>query len=185
MVTETPIFTISHSMKLTALTPSDILESRLVMPRASKAPGTTTVAAPYSADHATSERPVTSHASPATPAPTAACAATTHHGDTVGCLSLKACASSRVSLLKGKSSAASASLPRSKRSFMAKVTVGPSKASGLYTWKPVQLGRTGRSVASNAVDDLTRRHCAQAATLRLRTCGPASRERPPSMRERI
>ena len=50
MTTETPIFTISHNMKLTALAPGDTLESRLVMPRAIKAPGTTTTAAPYSAD---------------------------------------------------------------------------------------------------------------------------------------
>ena len=34
MATETPIFTNSHDMKLTALTPGDMLESRLVMPRA-------------------------------------------------------------------------------------------------------------------------------------------------------
>ena len=52
--TETAIFTISHDMKLTADTPGDMLVSRLVMPRAIKAPGTTTVAAPYSTDHATS-----------------------------------------------------------------------------------------------------------------------------------
>jgi len=54
MTTETAILTISHNMKLTALLPGDMLEIRLVMPRAIKAPGTTTVAAPYSTDHATS-----------------------------------------------------------------------------------------------------------------------------------
>src|SRR5947208_2043019 len=43
MATVTPIFTDSHSMKLAALVPSDRLESRLVMPRAIKAPGTTAV----------------------------------------------------------------------------------------------------------------------------------------------
>jgi hypothetical protein len=41
-----PILTISHNMKLTALAPGDTLDRRLVMPRAIKAPGTTTVAAP-------------------------------------------------------------------------------------------------------------------------------------------
>jgi len=44
--TETPIFTTSHNMKLTALVPGDALESRLVMPRAISAAGTTTTAAP-------------------------------------------------------------------------------------------------------------------------------------------
>ena len=43
---EAPILTISHNMKLTALTPGDMLLKRLVMPRAIKAPGRTTVAAP-------------------------------------------------------------------------------------------------------------------------------------------
>ena len=46
MAIETAILTISHNMKLTALAPGDMLLSRLVMPRAIKAPGTTTVAAP-------------------------------------------------------------------------------------------------------------------------------------------
>jgi hypothetical protein len=46
IATETPILTISHNMKLTALAPGDTLDRRLVMPRAIKAPGTTTVAAP-------------------------------------------------------------------------------------------------------------------------------------------
>ena len=46
MAIETAIFTISHNMKLTALLPGDMLVSRLVMPRAIKAPGNTTVAAP-------------------------------------------------------------------------------------------------------------------------------------------
>ncbi len=44
--TETAIFTISHNMKLTALAPGDTLLIRLLMPRAIKAPGTTTTAAP-------------------------------------------------------------------------------------------------------------------------------------------
>ena len=84
MATETPIFTDSHNMKLTALTPGDMLDSRLVMPRAIKAPGTTTAAAPYSADHACSRPPPSSHANSATTPPTAACTATTRHGDTCG-----------------------------------------------------------------------------------------------------
>jgi len=45
IATDTPILTISHNMKLTALAPGDTLERRLVMPRAIKAPGTTTVIA--------------------------------------------------------------------------------------------------------------------------------------------
>ena len=58
--TETPIFTISHNMKLTALAPGDTLLIRLLMPRAIKAPGTTTTAAPYSADPNTARSPVIS-----------------------------------------------------------------------------------------------------------------------------
>lgn len=46
IASETPIFTISHNMKLTADAPGAMLESLLVMPRAIKAPGKTTVAAP-------------------------------------------------------------------------------------------------------------------------------------------
>lgn len=53
IATETAIFTISHNMKLTALTPAFMLLKRLVIPRAINSPGTTTVAAPYSADHTT------------------------------------------------------------------------------------------------------------------------------------
>ena len=85
MATETAIFTNSHNMKLTALAPGDMLLSRLVMPRAIKAPGTTTVAAPQSADQAVSDLPVMSIASKATTPPTAHCTKTTRHGETVGC----------------------------------------------------------------------------------------------------
>ena len=46
MATETTIFTIVHNRTLTALLPGDMLLSLLVMPRAIKAPGTTTAAAP-------------------------------------------------------------------------------------------------------------------------------------------
>jgi hypothetical protein len=109
MATETAILTVSHNMKLTAPTPGDMLESRLVMPRAIKAPGTTTVAAPYSSDHPTSCLRVSSAASSATPTPTAPCTATTRHGDSGGSLSRRACASSRVSALKAGVWAASSS----------------------------------------------------------------------------
>ena len=43
IASDTPIFTISHNMKLTADAPGAMLESLLVMPRAIKAPGTTTL----------------------------------------------------------------------------------------------------------------------------------------------
>lgn len=46
ITTETEIFSNSHNMKLTALTPGDTLEKRLVMPRAMRAEGPTTTAAP-------------------------------------------------------------------------------------------------------------------------------------------
>ena len=46
MSTDTAIFTNSHDMKLTALLMGDMLESELVMPRAIRAAGNTTVAAP-------------------------------------------------------------------------------------------------------------------------------------------
>lgn len=80
--TETAILTDSHNMKLTALTPGDMLLIRLLMPRAIKAPGTTTTAAPYSAEFNTTRSPVTAQDNKATTAPTAACAATTHQAGT-------------------------------------------------------------------------------------------------------
>ena len=46
MSTETAIFTNCHNMKLTALLIGDMLVSELVMPRAIKAAGNTTTAAP-------------------------------------------------------------------------------------------------------------------------------------------
>ncbi len=100
MATETAILTASHNMKLTALAPAFMLLSRLVMPRAIKAPGTTTVAAPYSADHPTSCLPVSSSASKATATPTAPCTATTRQGDSGGSAARSACACSRVKGLK-------------------------------------------------------------------------------------
>ena len=88
--TETPILTASHNMKLTALPAADTLLSRLLRPRAIKAPGTTTAQAPYSADANTETSAVTHHATKATITPTAACAATTHQTGTWGCLLRKA-----------------------------------------------------------------------------------------------
>ena len=82
--TVAPIFTVSHTMTLTAETAGDKLDSRLVMPRANNAPGTTAVTAPYNADHACSRPPPSSHANSATTPPTAACAAITRQGDTCG-----------------------------------------------------------------------------------------------------
>ncbi len=46
IATETPNFNISQNMKLAALAKGETLLSLLVMPRAIKAPGNTTVAAP-------------------------------------------------------------------------------------------------------------------------------------------
>jgi hypothetical protein len=71
--TDTEIFTNSHNMKLTALAPGFMLDSRLVMPRAIRAAGTTTTAAPQSADRAVEPSPVTSHTSADATAPTPAC----------------------------------------------------------------------------------------------------------------
>ena len=50
MAIETKILTATHTMKLTALAPGDMLESLLVMPRAIKAPGSTATSAPYRVD---------------------------------------------------------------------------------------------------------------------------------------
>lgn len=80
--TETTILTDSHNMKLTALAPGDMLLIRLLIPRAIKAPGTTTTAAPYSADTNTTRSPVAAQDNKATTAPTAACATTTHQAGT-------------------------------------------------------------------------------------------------------
>lgn len=95
--TETAIFTASHNMKLTADVPGAMLESRLVMPRAIKAPGNTTAAAPYNSDHPTSLLPVASQPIKAATTPTPDCTTTTHQGDTTGSLARSAAACSRVS----------------------------------------------------------------------------------------
>ncbi len=46
IASDTPILTNSHNMKLTADAPGAMLDNLLVMPRAIKAAGNTTVAAP-------------------------------------------------------------------------------------------------------------------------------------------
>ena len=97
MTTETAILTISHNMKLTALLPGDMLESLLVMPRAIKAPGTTTAAAPYSTDHAISCLWVRTPASRADTTPTANITPNTRHGDTAGSWARNTDASAAVS----------------------------------------------------------------------------------------
>ena len=100
IATETNILTVDHNSTLTALAAGDMLESRLVMPRAIKAPGTTTTAAPYSIDHATSGRRVINHPTSAATTPTATWVATTRHGETGSSWALKAATSSRLSRLK-------------------------------------------------------------------------------------
>lgn len=82
MPTETAILTNSHNMKLTALTPGDMLDSRLVMPRAIKAPGKTTTAAPYNSDAAIDALPVMTPAAADATTPTPACAPMTRQGET-------------------------------------------------------------------------------------------------------
>lgn len=130
MATETPILTTSHNMKLTALLPGDMLENRLVMPRAIKAPGTTTVAAPYSTDHPNSFFPVTSDASAASTTPTPTWTSTTRQGDSGGSLARKACACSLVSALNFSAAASSS---RS-QSFQSAFDMG--SGIGLHGAKP-------------------------------------------------
>ena len=84
ITTETNILTVAHNITLTALAPGDVLLIGLVMPRAIKAPGTTTVAAPYSTDHATSCLPVAHADNSAATTPTANCTPSTHHGESGG-----------------------------------------------------------------------------------------------------
>ena len=109
MATETAIFSISHNMKLTALWPGDMLENRLVMPRAIKAPGTTATAAPYSADNPADRSPMMTHTKAATTTPTTACNRTTRHGETGRSFARRACASCWVKGLKSSYPAASPS----------------------------------------------------------------------------
>ena len=143
MAIETPIFTRLHTITLTALAPGDTVDIRLVMPRAIKAPGTTAVAAPYSADHTTSGLPKSSHANAAITPPTIICIATTRHGDSDGLFARKARASSAVRALTGGSCSSSSKLryatllaaPWSNFSGMGRLTDACNTASE-YTWKP-------------------------------------------------
>ncbi len=164
MATETAIFTTLHDMTLTALAPGDTLLSRLVMPRAIRAPGTTTTAAPYSAEPSIPSAPPISPHSRALDTPIAACAATTHHGDTRDELfATRACASCRESLLNrtGPSSSASSAHGscRSVRFDVVEVTNAPSKAAGLYgqtragptRWMARPHNRTRRAIEPNAL----------------------------------
>src|SRR4029079_7729570 len=108
--TVAPIFLISHNMTLTAEATGDRLESRLVMPRANSAPGTTAVTAPYSAHQACFLPAQSSHAESATTPPTTACTAITRQGDSCGCSARNAAACEGVSRLKRSS--ASSHAPR-------------------------------------------------------------------------
>ena len=101
MATETAILTNSHNMKLTALLPGPTLESLLVMPRAIKAAGTTTVAAPYRSDQPTSCRELSRAANSAATTPTPACTRTTLQGESEGDRARSDSASSRVNVLTG------------------------------------------------------------------------------------
>lgn len=106
--TDAPIFNVAQNITLAALVTGDTLAIGLVVPRAIKAPGTTTTAAPYSAEAAASREPVISHASAAISSPRPAWAAITRHGDSDGLRIRNASASSRDNLLNGSSSASSA-----------------------------------------------------------------------------
>jgi hypothetical protein len=74
----------SQIIMLKVLVNGEIELRRLVAARAIKAPGTTTTAAPNSADCITTTLPDTSQIAAATPAPTPTWLSTTHHGDSVG-----------------------------------------------------------------------------------------------------
>src|SRR5262245_11532038 len=93
-------------MTLAADTAGDRLDSRLVMPCANNALGTTAVTAPYSADQACSRPPPSDHANSATTPPTPACAAITRQGDSCGLSARNAAASEGDRRLK-RSSASS------------------------------------------------------------------------------
>src|ERR1700712_5969325 len=78
----TPIFSISQNMKPAATATG--FRVPLVMPRANKALGKTTAAAPYSADHTAPLRCVNAQTAAPHNKPAAACAATTPPGDKGG-----------------------------------------------------------------------------------------------------
>ena len=81
MTTETPIFTVLHTITPRALLPTDRVDILLVMPRAIRAPGSTAISAPYNADPMKSVRPRTNHTTNVDKQPTTTCAATTRQGE--------------------------------------------------------------------------------------------------------
>ncbi len=88
---------------------------RRVRPQAIRAPGSTTTAAPYSADQPTAASAVIAAPSTATTSPTAACTATTRHGESGGLTARNAATCSRVSgtlRSSAASSNAAASTPK-------------------------------------------------------------------------
>ena len=141
MATEAMIFVDSHNMKLTAPLTGDTLLSRLVMPRAIKAPGRATIAAPYNADHANSCLPVNSIANNAVTTPTATCAPTTRHGDSGGCLARRADACSLVSGLKAALPGAAASSSSSSQVRMVSFRLAVRPPSG-----PVLSGEVSKAL---------------------------------------
>lgn len=70
IASETSIFSTPQPIMLAVLTTGEIELSGLVAPRAMRAPGTATTAAPYNADHALTGSPVSTHATRAMKAPT-------------------------------------------------------------------------------------------------------------------
>lgn len=137
MAIETPNFTMLQTITPTALAPGDTLVRGLVIPRAIKAPGTTTTAAPYSAElNQPSAAPACpkSQANEAAATPTAACTAITHHGDTRrGLRATRSRACSRVRLVNSAWPSSSAhGAERRFRADVLEVTDESSKACKLY-----------------------------------------------------
>ena len=97
--TDAPIFSSAQNIMLAALVAGDRRDIGLVVPRAINAPGSTTTAAPYSAEAAVAGEPVTSPATTAIARPRATWLAITRHGDSTGFRARSASASSRVNLL--------------------------------------------------------------------------------------
>jgi hypothetical protein len=135
MAIETPNFTMLQNK--TALAPGDTLVRGLLIPRAIKAPGNTTTAAPYSAElNQPSAAPACPHsqANDAATTPTAACTAITHHGDTRrGLRATRSRACSRVRLVNSAWPSSSAhGAERRFRADVLEVTDESSKARKLY-----------------------------------------------------
>ena len=104
IASDTSIFKTPHPIMLAVLTIGEIELIRLVAPRAIKAPGSATTAAPYKAENPTTDSPVTAHASKAITAPTTTCAATTRHDESTSCCCRKTAASAALSGLAAGSS---------------------------------------------------------------------------------